>query len=189
MMLIHTCCADCSLKIIDSIKHDPKMDNEECHLYYYNPNIHPQSEFTARQIALSKIATENNIKLIIANWTPGDYFSAVNKLDQTKIWDSSTRCPICWQVRLEKTFKYAKENCYNRVTTTLLTSKYMQKGVILKIGCDLAKSTGIDFYSPEEVNCQLSTRGFYKQNYCGCAYSLITRMKEKYAGSVGNFDN
>jgi predicted adenine nucleotide alpha hydrolase (AANH) superfamily ATPase len=184
MMLVHVCCADCTLKLVDSIKKDPEVSGEEIHLYYYNPNIHPQSEFTARQIAVQKISIENNLKLIIANWIPGEYFQTQSKLSTEQKFDKSYRCPNCWLLRLGKTFMYAKENYYQSVTSTLVTSKYMHQAEILKIAGELSKKYCVKFYIPKQINCDLHTVGFYKQNYCGCVYSLLERMNEKYAISV-----
>jgi epoxyqueuosine reductase len=180
MMLLHVCCADCSLKMIEAIKSDPEMKEEELNLYYYNPNIHPQSEFTARQIAVQKIAAENNIKVIIANWTPGDYFQALEGLPEANRFNKLNRCRLCVRLRLTQTFKFAAENKYSFVSSTTQTSNYMPIGVILKIGEELAQKNGVEFYHPPQINCELKTSGFYKQNYCGCVYSLLERMGEKY---------
>jgi epoxyqueuosine reductase len=182
MILLHVCCADCGLKMLDAIKTDPKNIDEEIHLFYYNPNIHPQSEFTARQLALQKIAETQKLQVIIANWTPTDYFGVMQDLKE-EVWKKELRCVRCWRLRMARTFAYAQTHGYAKVSTTLLTSKYMQKGVIMEIGCELSKDTGIEFYSPETINPEYKTKGFYKQNFCGCVFSLKERMQEKY-GSI-----
>jgi predicted adenine nucleotide alpha hydrolase (AANH) superfamily ATPase len=187
MLLLHTCCADCGLKILAAIHRDPVMKDEAIHLYYYNPNIHPQSEFTARELALQKVAGQLKLKLIIANWTPEDYFQAMQGLDDIQIRDKTKRCPLCWQLRLSKTFDFAKENGYSHATSTLLSSKYSQKGVILDIGAQFYRKTGVVFYQPPAIDCNLKTAGFYKQNYCGCVYSLMERLREKY-GNTAKWD-
>jgi len=176
-LLLHSCCADCVLRFIGAIRNDTAMSNVEIVLYYYNPNIHPHSEFTARQIALQKIASENYLKLIIQNWTPKDYFDSVMG------WKlKSDRCPKCWQLRLEKTFFYAKDNGFDIISTTLISSIYHQKGIIIEIGEKLSKEFKIKFFVPSKIDPELKTSGFYKQNYCGCVYSLKERMEEKYKG-------
>jgi epoxyqueuosine reductase len=180
MMLLHVCCADCGLKMTDAISRDPSMKNEEIHLYFYNPNIHPQSEFTARQVALQKIAAEKNLKLIIANWTPGDYFNAQSALDDQQRFNKALRCPNCIRLRLTRTFEFAAQNGYTSVSSSFQTSNYVPNGVLLEIGRELSERTGLLFYEPQEIDCDLKTKGFYKQNYCGCAYSLLERMGEKY---------
>jgi epoxyqueuosine reductase len=184
MMLLHVCCADCALKMIDAIKKDVGLKTEEIHLFFYNPNIHPQSEFTAREIALQKIARENNLKLIIANWTPKNYFDVIKILDSSIRKDKNKRCPICWRLRLTELFKYAKQNDYKMVSSTLLTSKYMCQTKIEEIALEISQDFDISFYQPNVINHELSTSGFYKQNYCGCIYSLLEKYQDKYENII-----
>ena len=49
---------------------------------------------------------------------------------------------------------------------------------IIKIGKEYEKEYGIKFV---EINSEENTKnvGFYKQNYCGCCYSLVERMTAK----------
>jgi epoxyqueuosine reductase len=180
MMLLHVCCADCTLKFIESLKNIPEYRNTEIHLFYYNPNIHPQSEFTARQMALKKIAEENNLKLIVKNWTPDDYFSNIGDLNGVSRNDKKLRCPRCWQLRLSRTFQYAKENGFSEVSSTLVTSKYMDQDRVLEIANKLADKYEIKFIKPNVSSCDIKTSGFYKQNYCGCVYSLKEKLEEKH---------
>jgi hypothetical protein len=149
-------------------------------LYYYNPNIHPQSEFTARQMALKKIAEEQHIPLVVANWTPDDYFGSIEHLSRDERFDRNIRCPHCWTLRLGKTFSYAKAHGFTHVSSTLITSSYMDKEKILVIAKRLEEETGIEFHVPKTIACDVKTKGFYKQNYCGCAYSLLERLNEKH---------
>jgi len=55
MILIHICCADCGLKMVDEVKRDLKLANSDISLYFYNPNIHPEAEFTARMKAVQRV--------------------------------------------------------------------------------------------------------------------------------------
>jgi epoxyqueuosine reductase len=180
MLLLHTCCADCTLKFIESIHADKLMEKEEIHLYYYNPNIHPQSEFTARQMALKKIADGKHVKLIVENWTPDEYFKVQESLTQSERFDRKKRCPNCWRLRLAKVFAYAKDHGYTTVSSTIITSSYMDKNKITIIAEELEKKSGIQFYIPKHIECNIKTSGFYKQNYCGCVYSLLERLQEKH---------
>lgn len=66
------------------------------------------------------------------------------------------------------------------MTTTLLSSHYQNKEIIEKIGKDLEKEYKIKFLIPKEINKELKTSGFYKQNYCGCCYSLVENWENKF---------
>lgn len=179
-VLLHTCCADCALKFIESIKEDKSIT--ELVLYYYNPNIHPRSEYQSRLKAIKQIALENKIKLIVPDWKPSEYFEKINpskspfdKGDFIK----PKRCVVCWNLRLEETVRFAKENNFEMFASTLITSQYQDNETIKKIAQKLAKKYEVQFYVPTTVCTDLKTSGFYKQSFCGCCYSLTERMEEK----------
>lgn len=185
-ILIHTCCADCLLKMVDSLKDE----SIEVVGYFYNPNIHPRAEYLARLKAAQKIGEENKIKLIVPDWSPREWFKTQNPSVSIKIETSplkkgrsqknKTRCEKCWKLRLGKTFEYAKNNGFEAISSTLVTSHYQNREKIIEIGRELEKEFGIKFLVPEKVSSELKTSGFYKQNYCGCCYSLVEAWSEKF---------
>ena len=83
------------------------------------------------------------------------------------------------ETKIGLSFKYAKEHEFDSVTSTLISSSYQNKGEILKIASDLEKEFSIPFILPKEYKQEIH-KGFYKQNFCGCCYSLTERMNEKY---------
>ena len=181
-LLIHACCADCLLHIDTS-----KLDSVKPDIYFYNPNIHPRTEYLARLEAIKSVYElhkDQFNKLIIANWVPKEYFNKIPCLPagtaKSKSQTPITRCPNCWLLRLDATFKYAKENKYDAITSTMLTSHYMNRDAIINIGKSLSSKYGIEFLDNVCTECEVKTGGFYKQNYCGCCYSLVERMEEKF---------
>lgn len=169
-LLLHSCCADCILKFVESIKLEKGID--EIVAYFYNPNIHPRAEYLARLKAIQKVTEENKIKLVVPDWSPKEYFKVIK--------DKNNRCKKCWNLRLSKTFEYAKLNNFEMVSTTLLSSHYQNKKIIEKIGKDLEKEFKIKFLVPKKIDRELKTSGFYKQNYCGCCFSLIEEYSAKH---------
>jgi predicted adenine nucleotide alpha hydrolase (AANH) superfamily ATPase len=186
-ILIHACCADCLLKFIDSIESENK-DIAEITVYFYNSNIHPRSEYLARLKAIKKITEENKIKLIVADWSPREWFEYQIPLPaaagQSPFEERETlkpkRCEGCWELRLRKTFEYAKDKNFDKVSSTLLTSHYQDNKKIEKIAKKLEDEYKIKFLVPKNVSKDLKTTGFYKQNYCGCCYSLVEAWGEKF---------
>lgn len=166
-ILIHACCADCFLKILEGGLGD------EITVYYYNPNIHPRSEFQSRLKAMQLMIGET--KMIVADWRPREYFEVIGG-DIKK----PNRCERCWQLRLEKTAKFAKENGFDGFTSTLVTSEYQNTEMIERIGEEISKRYRIKFVMPKNICKRLETKGFYKQVFCGCCYSLVERFEEKY---------
>ena len=182
-LLLHACCADCALKFLESAKEE----SLEATIYYYNPNIHPRAEYSARLKAMQQVAAEKNVKIIIPDWKPKDYFGKIKptlpsleKGRQEDFIKKSNRCIKCWNLRLEATAKYASENGFETFSSTLVTSEYQDQGKIEKIAVSMAKKYGIEFWKPKSICSDLKTSGFYKQFFCGCVYSMKERYEEKY---------
>ena len=184
MILLHSCCADCTIKLLESIEKETNFKSKDIVLFFYNPNIHPRSELLSRQRALKKMY-KDKYKIVIGDWRPEVWFEKITQKipDKTKAYAGMTkdlRCPKCWELRLEKTFQYAKENEFEIVSSTLSSSMYQDFAKIKEIGENLAKKYEVDFWVPEKINRQKETKGFYKQNYCGCCLSLMERMMDKF---------
>jgi len=181
-ILIHACCADCLLKLLTALSKEQKEFNQNIAILFYNPNIYPREEYQARLKAVKKIALEKKLELIVPNYKPQEYFISVGgiseKLQKNK--NKRIRCPKCWNLRLSFTFEMAKTRNFETVTSTLLSSNYQDQGKIKKIATLLAKKYQIKFYEVKDINHCLKTSGFYKQNYCGCLFSLIEKSIEKY---------
>ena len=177
-LLIHACCADCLLKFIDSIKSENK-EVSEISVYFYNPNIHPRSEYLARLKAIQKISEENKIKLTVPDWSPKEWFEIVKPFPNPSL-DRAGRCINCWELRLRRTFEYAKNKKFDLVSSTLITSHYQDQKKIEKVVKKLENEYKIKFLVPQKVSKDLKTIGFYKQNYCGCCYSLVETWSKKY---------
>lgn len=175
-ILIHTCCADCLLNYITFLEEEGIIGKEtQLNLLFYNPNIQPRAEYLERLKAFQQVVKDDLkeyiTKVIIPNYRPQEYF--------TVIQETHPRCNACWQLRLSQAFKYAKENNIPYVSTTLLSSHYQDADVIVQIGKRL-EDKDTHFIYPKKPHEQQRHHGFYKQNYCGCCFSLTERLWEKY---------
>ncbi|MFH1547609.1 MAG: epoxyqueuosine reductase QueH [bacterium] len=168
-LLLHTCCADCALKFIKSIG-----DEYNITLLFDNDNIHPRTEYLARLEVVKKISKDENVELVISDWSPKKWFKSVDKKEREQ-----KRCCLCWKHRLTKAARYSKENGFPLFSTTLLSSHYQDSKEIERIGIELEEKK-LKFFVPKNIK-QVETFGFYKQNYCGCVYSLKDRYFEKYS--------
>lgn len=174
-LLIHACCADCLLKLLESLKSFGYTHNQMT-AYFYNPNIHPRTEYLARLQAIKKITKNQKIKLVIPNWSPREYFRSIKMKDTI----AKNRCDKCWYNRLYHTANYAKNENIDNFTTTLITSHFQDSKTIIRMAKIISIDLNINFILPEKIEKDLHTNGFYKQNYCGCCYSLVDRFNEKY---------
>lgn len=135
-LLLHTCCAPCSIYCIESLKNEGIIPT----IYWYNPNIHPYTEYKLR-----KEAVENYIKKINLEAIFNDEYGLI-EFTKNVIDDLNNRCiNYCYKKRLEKTVQYAKDNGYDAFSTTLLISPYQNHEIIKKIGEELEKKYSIKF--------------------------------------------
>lgn len=192
-LLLHTCCAPCSVYCIKSLREE----GIEPTLFWYNPNIHPYSEYKARRDCLAKYASKKKVKLIVEDAYGLDEFvcgifdsvngnyeseNAKNESAAAKPRDLEEallmRCQnYCYPKRLRKVFEYAKANSYDTVSTTLLYSIYQQHDVIRDLMEHLAKEFRIKFLYRDfregwkEGQDEARAAGLYMQKYCGCVFS------------------
>ncbi len=135
-LLMHTCCAPCSIYCIETLRNE----GIEPTLYWYNPNIHPYKEYEARRDTLKEYSKMININAIFEE----DY--GLKNFCKNVIDDLDNRCSnYCYKVRLEQTAKYAKEHGYDAITTTLFVSPYQKHEAIKKIASEIAKKYDLEF--------------------------------------------
>ncbi len=171
-LLLHTCCAPCSVYCIDKLREE----GIEPTLYWYNPNIHPYTEYKARRDCLKEYSKSIDVKAIFEEEYGLDNFC------KEAVKDLNNRCVnYCYPVRLRKTFEYAKENGYDAVSTTLLYSIYQKHDFIKNYMEKLSKEYGIEFLYRDfregfwKGHNKAKELGLYMQKYCGCIFSEESR--------------
>ncbi len=167
-LLLHTCCAPCSIYCIKSLREE----GIEPTLYWYNPNIHPYAEYKARRDCLKEYAKLVGVELIIEDAYGLDEF-VCNVADKL-----TTRCEdYCYPKRLRKAMEYAKQNGFDTISTTLLYSIYQKHEYIEELMYGLANEIGLDFLYRDfregwqEGQDTARAIGLYMQKYCGCVFS------------------
>ena len=177
-LLMHTCCAPCSVYCIDELR----KNGIEPTLYWYNPNIHPYTEYVKRKDCLKEYSKKINVKAIFEDEYGLDVFC------KNVVENINARCVnYCYPVRLRKTFEYAKANGYDTVTTTLLYSIYQKHDFIKKLMEDLSKEFEINFLYIDfrkgfwQGHQKAIEQGLYMQKYCGCIFSEEMRYNNHNA--------
>ena len=165
--LLHVCCAPCSVACIESLR----AEGIEPTGFWYNPNIHPVTEYRARRDTLIEYAKSINMELALID----DY--GLREFVKNVADNIEGRCEYCYRVRLEKAAEYARNNGFDSFTTTLLISPYQNHEMIIKTAEEAAEKYGVKFlyrdFRPYFREGQTKARemGFYMQKYCGCVFS------------------
>mgnify|MGYP001547961466 CR=1 FL=1 len=178
-ILVHTCCGVCALNVIEELKSDYNIA-----LYFFNPNIHPESEYLKRKKYLMKYADDKKIEVIEDDYDPNIFFDLVEGYENEP--EGGKRCSICFKYRLEQTASKAAETGYELFTTTLTISPHKNAAIIFKIAKEISNQTGIEYLERnfKKQNGFIKTialakeLGFYIQNYCGCIFSKQEREKK-----------
>jgi predicted adenine nucleotide alpha hydrolase (AANH) superfamily ATPase len=173
-VLVHTCCAPCLIAPLKYLNTAESGWNST--ILWFNPNIHPYTEYLKRRDTLKAFVEKENLPVIWQDEYDLDLF-----LSSTADFDE-VRCTKCYELRLTRTAQTAMGKGFDAFTTTLLYSKHQRHEEIRAIGENLAKHFGLEFYYRDwrelwQEGIDLSQEaGMYRQPYCGCIFS----EKERY---------
>jgi len=174
-LLLHCCCAPCSISCVTNLR----AENITPFIFWFNPNIHPDTEYESRKNCLYKYASNENLELLQEPNTD-EHICCYSSIEH--------RCLKCYQIRLEKTAAIAAKENFSAFTTTLLISPYQDHELIKQTGENISAKYGIEFlyrdFRPLFREGQAAARksGMYMQKYCGCSLSkneALTKKREK----------
>lgn len=180
-ILIHSCCAPCTTAVLEKIKSDFDADSA---VFYYNPNISPESEEEKRFSELKNYIGKRygaEVEVIRGKYDQVEWNSLVEPLSLSG--EGGFRCKVCYYLRLLETFKKAEEIHATMVTTTLSISPHKNYEWLNEIGDLLSKKFNIKWFLQKwdyKRSVEISKEhGLYRQNYCGCEFSRIERENRK----------
>lgn len=173
-ILLHACCAICSAHPIERLKNS----GYEVVVYFYNPNIFPSEEYERRLEAERTLCRHFGVELIEEEYKPEEFFEYVRGFEDCP--EKGARCELCFRLRLAKSAKKARALGIDTFTTSIVISPHKNFATLTKIGEEIAKQEGlkylaIDFKKKDgflKTNRISKELGLYRQNYCGCRFSL-----------------
>ena len=184
-LLLHSCCGPCSSSVLELL-----TKYFDVTLLWYNPNLHPQEEFDRRlatQIELiEKAGLTEEVPILAESRKHEDYLRRVEGLENEP--EGGKRCTECFRLRLTECARLAKQYGFEYFCTTLTVSRHKDAERINALGEELGRAFGVAWLPSDfkkrggELRSQrLSEQyGLYRQNYCGCEFSL--RSREARAG-------
>jgi predicted adenine nucleotide alpha hydrolase (AANH) superfamily ATPase len=168
-LLLHACCAPCSIGCVEALGEEDVRPT----LFFYNPNIHPYTEFRARREALFAFAREEGVDALES----GGY----GLREFLKAVDPDDRCGTCYHMRMRAAARRAKADGFDAFSTTLLISPYQDHARLIDACERCAEAEGVAFlyrdFRPRFRAGQASARarGLYMQKYCGSIFSVEER--------------
>ena len=185
-LLLHSCCAPCSSYVLEYLSKYFKIT-----LLYYNPNISPKEEYEARVMEQKRLIGEMDfvhpVQFMEGKYLPEEFYRAVKGHEEDK--EGGERCFICYEQRLREGAIAAKAGGFDYFTTTLSISPLKNAGKINEIGQELAQIYKVEHLPSDfkkkngyKRSVELSAQyGLYRQDYCGCEFSMRQRLEEQRA--------
>ena len=183
-LLVHICCS------IDSHFFLQKLallyPEKELIGYFYDPNIHPYSEYRLRLMDVQRSCRKLGIKLLEGEYDYEGWIEAVRGLENEP--EKGRRCSICFDNRLANTALKALEIGENEITTTLLTSPKKSIEQLRQNSDEIEKKYGIRVVTPDfrkgggtsEQFAMAKKDMLYHQNYCGCLFALNAQRESQH---------
>lgn len=173
-VLLHACCAICSgypISMLTDMGYSVVV-------YFYNPNIFPREEYQKRLDAEKILCSHFGVDLIEGEYNTNEFYSVVKGYENEP--EKGSRCDICFNLRLDRTAQIAKELGINSFTTSIVISPHKNYAQLTQIGCGIAEKYGLNYLAIDfkkkdgflKTNRISKELGLYRQNYCGCEFSI-----------------
>ena len=173
--LLHICCAPCANQCVELLR----GENVDVTGFWYNPNIHPFTEYRARRNCVREYCASIDLPLIEKN----DY--ALRPFVRAVAEDIGGRCVKCYEMRLFAAAAAAKEGGFDSFTSSLFISPYQNHELMKEVALRAADAYGMEFLYRDfrEVfragQNYAREHEFYMQKYCGCVFSEEERYLKK----------
>ncbi len=171
-LLLHCCCAPCSVMPLRLLR----ADGIEPAAFFYNPNIHPYSEYRKRRNTFREYMESQRVSFaMLDDYDMETFLAGVAAHPEA-------RCGFCYRLRLHAAAEFAAAHGFDTLSTSLLVSPYQKHELIKEAGEQAAAEFGLNFYYRDfrpyfrEGQEIARAEGLYLQGYCGCVYS----EKERY---------
>jgi epoxyqueuosine reductase len=176
-VLLHSCCAPCSGAMVEEMKSSPLI--EDVVVFFYNPNIHPRKEYEIRKEENKQWCKRIGVEFVDVDYDVEQWYSRVKGMEFDP--ERGRRCTECFDMRMERTALYASEHGFQAIATTNATSRWKDVNQVDESGRRAAaRYDTLQYWSHDWQSDEMTMRKyqvsakerFYKQEYCGCSYSL-----------------
>ncbi len=175
-MLVHICCSVDSHFFLEKLQQD--FPHEKLTGFFYDPNIHPYSEYRLRYLDVQRSCKRLGIDLIEGDYDYENWLNAVRGLEKEP--EKGERCAVCFDKRFDVSAHKALELGEKRFTTTLLVSPLKSQQQLKASGEIFEKEHGVTFIAvdyrsgggTQDQSRVTKEQQLYRQDYCGCLFGL-----------------
>ena len=176
-LLIHSCCAPCSSYVLEYLSEYFKIT-----VFYYNPNIYPESEYTKRILEQQKLIRDMKfrypVSFLAGKYDKEKFYEMAAGMEDLK--EGGARCMKCYELRLSEAARQAAAGGFEYFTTTLSISPMKNAQKLNEIGLRVGEEYGVKYLVSDfkkkngyKRSIELSKEyGLYRQDYCGCEFSM-----------------
>ena len=172
-MLLHVCCAPCSAHVTGEL-----AQNHQMILYFFNPNIHPREEYERRRDEARRWAEGEGIEFIEEPYRPEEWFARTKGMENEP--EKGARCRACFDIRMEAAAAKASQMGADIFGAALSVSPHKRAEDINTAGNAAGGRAGVPFMAADfkkREGFKLAMKkarelGLYRQDYCGCIYSM-----------------
>lgn len=182
-MLVHICCSVDSHFFLEKLQRD--FPDEKLTGFFYDPNIHPYSEYRLRYLDVQRSCNRLGIDLIEGEYDFEGWIDAVRGLEKEP--EKGKRCEVCFDRRFEVSARKALELGESKMTTTLLVSPLKSQQQLKAAGDLFEKEHGLEFVfvdyraggGTQEQSRVTKEEQLYRQDYCGCLFGLTMQRDQQ----------
>ena len=171
-LILMSCCAPCSCGAIKQLANGEIDGIDDFIVMFFNPNIFPESEYKKRLDEQIKYCEKLGVKYVIGDYNHADWREHVRGLETEP--ERGARCSKCFAYRFCYAAQYAKKHGYNAIASVFGVSRHKDQHQVdnsAQQSCDEIEYLPIKWNEQlrQEINRESE---FYRQNYCGCEFSI-----------------
>ena len=176
-LLIHSCCAPCSSYVLEYLSEYFMIT-----IFYYNPNIYPESEYTKRILEQQKLIRDMKfrypVSFLAGKYDKEKFYEMAAGMEDLK--EGGARCMKCYELLLAETARQAVAGELDYFPTTLSIRPMKNAQKLNEIGVRVGEEYGVKYLVSDfkkkngyKRSIELSKEyGLYRQDYCGCEFSM-----------------
>lgn len=182
-ILVHICCSVDSHFFLEKLQKE--FPDEKLIGFFYDPNIHPYSEYQLRFLDVKRSCKKLDIEIIEGKYDYENWLKVVNGLENEP--EKGKRCEICFDKRFVVSAKKALSLGETKITTTLLVSPLKSQEQLKRIGQEFYENHGVKFIAvdyrtnggTQDQSRTTKEQQLYRQDYCGCIHGLTIQRKQQ----------